>query len=464
MKMKSIVMAVAAATLSGQALALSPTTIPDMEVWLSGSSAQDGAIGTLFSGDLCVAGTYDLYLDNSATPGSAQRAVSCTLDSTKVVGLSTANPKVLIHKRSAGGSAMGVQPVADGTAIEFMNVNGANCTATVTPNVYSCAYNVTTNMVKHVPDAGFSDVDPGMFVGVNTPSGYADVTAVEMAALTIKTTRAGVFGVPVTVALRNALQQAQGLVVGDETVANMPSLSRDQIASLMAIGGITKWSSLMVGGTALTAYPGVTAPASSLVNICRRVQGSGTQAATNAVFLNNPCASGALQPASASNTLTGPIVTQNSGSGDVETCLDTANTANKWAIGVQGTAYNKPDALGNMAKGYRFIKVDGVAPTAENVYNNTYPDWVEETMQWRTGVPAADVQTILSKMSTDAGKPSIISSFNVNQTWGLTGYLSLNTNGYAPSTVWTASNPVATATHGVSNCRLPLINKSSNIK
>lgn len=462
MKMKSIVMAVAAASvISGQAFALAPNTVPDIELWVSGASAQDNAFGALLA-EQCVAGTLDTFLDGGT--GKAQRAFSCNLDSTKVPGLSIANPKVLIHKRSAGGSGMGVQPVADGTAIEFMNVSAANCVV-ATPNVYNCGYNVTSNRVLHAPDAGLSDVEPAMFVGVNVPTGFTSVTPAQLAKLDVKSVRAGVFGIPVTVALRNALQTAQGLVSGSDSEANMPSLSKIQVASLMAVGGIKKWDTLYINGTKLTQVVGVTPPSDTKVHICRRVEGSGTQAQFNANFLGNPCTDGGLIPTTTTNNLTGPVVVLNSGSGDVETCLDSKNAANIWAIGLQSTEKNA-----DLAKAYRFIKIDGVAPTLENAYNNTYFDWAEESMQWRTvaaGGPVGDKLTILNTMASQAGKPSIIAAANVDfvHPWGAAGYLSVFTNGYAPSTVWNAANPVTTASHGtpVSNCRVPLIGRPSAI-
>lgn len=463
-KIKPMALAVTAATvISGQAFALAPNTVPDITLYASGASAQDKAFGALLE-ELCVAGTYDTYLDGGV--GKAQRAFSCNLDSTKVTGLSIANPKVLIYKRSAGGSGMGVAPVADATPMEFMNVNSTNCTLTATPNTYNCAYNATSNMHMHTSDAGLSDVEPALFVGVNSIG--SDVTSSQLAKLDVRSVRAGVFGIPVTTALRNALQKAQGLVVGDETQANMPSLSKIQVASLMAKNGVKKWDTLYMGGSKLTAVAGVTPPSDLKVHICRRVNGSGTQAQFNANFLGNPCSASALAPADTSSALSGPVVVLNSGSGDVDACLDGKNTSNIWAVGVLSTESNV-----SLAKGYRFIKIDGVAPTLENVWNNTYFDWAEESMQWRTpsaGGPVAtsDQYKILNTLASQAGKPSIIASANVdfNHTWGQAGYLSLYTNGYASDTVWNVANPVTTASHGtpVSNCRLPLIGKPASLK
>lgn len=465
-KIKSMALAVTAATvISGQAFALAPNTVPDITLYASGASAQDKAFGSLLE-ELCVAGTLDTYLDGGV--GKAQRAFSCNLDSTKVTGLSINNPKVLIYKRSAGGSGMGVAPVADATPMEFMNVNSTNCTLTTTANTYNCGYHVTTNMQMHASDAGLSDVEPALFVGVNKPATADEVSSAQLAKLDVKSVRAGVFGIPVTTALRNALQKAQGLVVGDETQANMPSLSKLQVASLMAKNGIKKWDTLYMGGSTLTAFAGVTPPSDLKVHICRRVNGSGTQAQFNANFLGNPCTAGALAPADTSSGISGPVIVLNSGSGDVDTCLDTKNTANIWAVGVLSTESNVA-----LTKGYRFIKIDGVAPTLENVWNNTYFDWAEESMQWRTpaaGGPAttSDEYKILNTLATQAGKPSIIAAANAdfNHSWGQAGYLSLYTNGNATDTTWNVANPVATASHGtpVSNCRVPLIGKPASLK
>ena len=73
--------------------------------------------------------------------------------------------------------------------------------------------------------------------------------------------------------------------------------------------------------------------------------------------------------AAGSNPVVGPLVTENSGSGDVTTCLNDKQAANKWALGIQSLEKNSPS--------WKFIKINGVAPTVKNVAYNNYFDWVE---------------------------------------------------------------------------------------
>jgi hypothetical protein len=492
MKLKSIVLAVAAASgvIAGQAHAFAPGAVTDINLYVSGATAQDEAFLKMFKDNFCKS-DFDAFA--SSGDAKAQRAFSCKLDSAKIPGMSVVDPTITVYKRSSGGSGMGVQPVADGASIEFMNVapwdgvsKGCQVMAAGTQpsgfpiGTYNCSYNATTDRQMHVSDAGLSDVEPALFVGVNVPAGFTDVTAAQVAKMDVVSVRAGVFGIPVTKALRDALQQAQGLVVGDETEANMPSLSKVEVASLMADGGIKKWSDFYVNGVPLTTIS-ATYGSSNKVTICRRVNGSGTQAQFNANFLAYPCVNGAAQPENLSNLATGPLVVMNSGSGDVETCLKNANdnssvqktdangkylvngdgtpamqTVSKWALGVQSTEKNSTNS-----KNYRFIKIDGVTPTSENVWNSTYMDWVEESMQWRKvaeGGPVGDMLKVLQTMASEAGKPANTNLTSVNQSWGRTGYLTVPSLTYPTDSVWNAANPVNTATRGtpVNNCRVPL--------
>lgn len=460
--------AVASVMTAGSAYAHGPSVTPDIEMWMSGASAEDGMIGTLFA-DLCMSGTLDTYLSNG--DGAAHRAFFCTLDNAKVPGLALSNPKVLLHKRSAGGSGYGVAPVADATPITHMSIINGNCSV-VSANTYNCTITNPGDTVNHVSDAGISDVEPALFVPPNVPSGFGPVTPAQLSKLNITSQVGLVFGVPVSLNLRNALQQAQGLHVGSEAEADMPSLSREQVAALMT-GGIRKWDALKVNGVSLTAVAGVTAPADTKVHICRRVEGSGTQAQFNANFLRVPCTAGAAQPLITGNPIIGPIVNPlNEGAGNLDTCLDNDNTSNYWTVGLQSTERNPFQFGTNTYKyGYRFIKIGGVAPTIKNAANNQYFDWAENSIQWlkaANGGPIGDKLVIFQKIATDAGKPTIVT--HVNQefkfSWGDAGYLSLNTNGWTPSTPFNPATPVATATHvlgSVSNCRVPQVNKPSEL-
>ncbi len=466
MNMKKLSLAVSAALVSGTAFAHAPTVTPDIEIFMSGASAQDKGIAALFN-DLCVAGTLDTYLDGGT--GKAHSAYFCTIDNAKVPGLALTNPKVLLHKRSAGGSGQGVNPVIEETPIDAMSINNGNCVV-MSANKYNCSITNPGDLVQAVSDAGVSDVNPEMFVGLNTPAGDSPVNVADVTTKLDVVAAAGVvFGVPVNTAFRNALQEAQfgkgDACVGDESEACMPSLSKEQVATIMS-GQLQKWNSIKVNGVALTdASVVTTVPTDLKVNICRRVNGSGTQAQMNAKFLNYPCTPNAIVPASASNPFTGPVITLNSGSGDVETCLDAADAAGKWSIGVQSTEKNA-----NNSHAYRFIKVDGVAPTLQNAASGKYFDWAEQTFQWRKAAyngPTGDKKTIITTIASNAGKPSIIASVlnpGFVYTWGQGGYLAVSTNGHAPAAngIFDVANPVVPYTHApngkLDNCRTPVVN------
>jgi len=432
MKLKQLSMAVAAAALSSQALALAPNVTPQMEIFISGASAH-------------------------------------TFDAAKIPGMTT-NQTVLLHKRSKGGSGQGVQPVADAVAIDAMNINNGNCTETAAGSKdWRCTISNTGDLVQRVSHAGISDVEPALFVGLNVPEGAKPVTKAQLQELEVTSMNAVVFGIPVTTNLRNALQVAQGLTEGVDDEANMPSLSKGQVAGLMS-GAIPDWGLVMVNGVPLTEVAGVTPPVAegsegfSLVHVCRRVPGSGTQAQMNAKFLNTPCAAGVSEPlrADASDADFGPVVVENSGSGDLTSCLNDKFTANNWAVGIQSLEKNA-----DLDDDFRFIKIDGVAPTLENVASNKYFDWVETTMQWRktNQKPAGDVLNILKVIAKNASSPANINSLNAgfDHPFAATpgAYLALSSNGHAPSIPFDGANPVAVSSHATSgkpnSCATPLV-------
>lgn len=481
---KKLTVAVSAAMISTSAFALAPTETPDIEIFMSGASAQDKGIAALFN-DLCVAGTLDTYLDvaNPAKPGKAHSAFFCNIDSNKVAGLSITNPKVLFHKRSAGGSAQGVNPVIDEQAIDAMVINNNNCT-NVAAGSYQCTVvKADGDLIEVISDAGVSDVNPEMFVGENTPSGSAPVDAAVVAAkMQVKGAAALVFGVPVTTTLRNALQEAEFGVgdacVGVDTEACMPNLSTNQVASI-ASGNVKNWNQFYVGGTPLTSVVSAV-PSDTKVNVCRRTNGSGTQAQMNAKFLHYPCTAGALAPADTGNFFLGPKIHLNSGSGDVTLCLNDLNNgtndsglnpalATAWAVGVQSTEKNA-----NLADDFRFVKIDGSAPTLENAAAGRYMDVVEQTFQWRIAGAnplTGDKLAIVDTIAENASRPDILANelnTKFNHPWGQAGYLALTTNGFTTSLPFDATNPVTPYTHAPSgapldNCRVPVTQVNSQL-
>jgi len=193
----------------------------------------------------------------------------------------------------------------------------------------------------------------------------------------------------------------------------MPSLMANEIRSTMA-RGLQGAIRSAIDVQAETSYgSGGYAPLSAIargasddtIHICRRVKGSGTQAQFNAILLGYPCDPtfdgliDTLLPAEVGR------VTLNEGSGDVETCLDayndgTVNSTNptglkRWAIGVQSLEKNVPSTTTfTYGKDYRFIKIDGFAPTLVNAHAGDYFDVAQQTIQHHGAAPALTVDAI----------------------------------------------------------------------
>jgi hypothetical protein len=565
MKKTLLSAAIAAVSLAGfsqGAFALVPSTTPDLEIFMAGASAQDKAITALFN-NLCGSSApvghpadLDIYRSSGSTPGKDHAAYFCTLTAAQT-GLAV-DKKVLFHKRSAGGSAQGVNPLVDLVAIDHMNVRRAgsvaapNCVETVAGSKsWVCAiggaavaYNNNpaviqdVKMVSEVPHAGISDVEPGLFKGVNKPSDAPlDIDEAKVAAnLTVVPAAGLLFGVPVSDNLYVALQRAQGLLAGfpnsvagtacvagvDSAVAAevqkcMPSLSKEQIATLMS-GQVKNWNEFKVDEDLNPVTPAVTLSAlvagltyndtdivagvpvvtlrtvlptdsGNKVHVCKRIDGSGTGAVAYANFLNAPCSSAGMSP-DFNSSPAGPVKHEVSGSGDMELCLEdfadneqtsrqitsvnpdlfttvvngsgttpvatAAKTA--WAIGHQSLENNKAHT-----KHYRFIKIDGVAPTLENAFRGKYLDWAEATYQWRNTI-SADIKAVVQKVATDAASPSIIAS-DLNpgfiHAFGESGYLA-NGKNFAFTDKLNLASPVMPYSHApgslaLSNCRVPVM-------
>lgn len=503
MKLKALTTAVmtAGALLANSAFALHPNDPIDLHIYVAGASAQDKALQTMATKlcDTSGSNSLDIFSDSglSKPEGSSYSAISCTMTAAKVPGLS-GTKNVMIHKRSAGGSAWGVGPVAAANAndrkIQQMVIAG-NCGAGsvgnvtingVSTRVWSCNKAITEE--APTTDAGISDVEPAMFSKISNliPIGAAygtvsgdpgtfPVPQQDIDSLTVVGMSSVTFGVPVTKNLRDALQLAQGKTVGSDAPADMPSLSKEQITSLFT-GAVGTWNNFKVLDNATSTWvglnqlTGVTVPATARVNICRRVPGSGTQAQFNALFLNDGCAEGALT-VRADNTPSsgitggtgvttqpigsGVVVHENNGSGDLDSCLNNLQDGNIWGIGLQ--------SLEKGSDKYRFVAIDGVAPTLQNVATNKYWDWAANSIQWRTDAVTGDKLTILSKIAAEISNPTDLAAlnatFNPRITGANVGLLALNTNGspkYTASIPFATSNPVMTVTrNGIAGTSAP---------
>lgn len=470
MKLKMLTAAVAVACANG-AMALTPANLPaDLELFIGGASAQDNGLKEVVT-SLCD-DTVHAYSETGTIPGRDYTAYFCTMSSAKVPGFPAGGLKVLVHKRSKGGSAFGAAPVEAKDSVLRMNVvNDATC-AVFSGNNYRC-----TGTTSSVLNAGITDVEPSLFrgTGVNLlkvgiggvvagDPGTSPMTTAQLARLDKKPVAALTFGPVVTKNLRDALQAAQGLTAGSDEESQMPSLSRTQYVSLVA-GTIANWGEFKVGGTALTTAPGVTPPTDATVRVCRRTEGSGTQAVSNQAFLNQPCAGDVFpkadntagsQTAGTGNftSLLGvpagnPAIHWNESSGNVDTCLTAINTGGYWGIGFQ--SLEKTNAA------YRFVKVEGNSPLLENVAKTKYDVVGITSFQWIKSTEAdglAGNQLILaSKIRDDIGRDTELRT--ANNTFGganiliggvpavgKVGFAALASNGYTLNTPFDETKPV----------------------
>lgn len=452
----------------GSAHALTPAQLDSLraggslkEFHVSGASALRLSLGAYVQ-EICTPATFDVFFDSST--GSNHRAYSCALKQT--VGNFAAGTPVIVYKRDQGGSGQGVNPVALATPIAAMVVSAAGCTATAkappatdlqTPT-FICG---TTASV--VSDTGISDVEPALLQApVNLPQGTAPLTGTQLNQLNVAPLAQGIFGVAVNKKLYRALQETQGIISAaapildvpadqstwtDSTLATIPNLPVEFVRAVLlgsASGGTT--NATQKRGWNLVVSAGVDGNVlTKTLNICRRVEGSGTQASSNAFFATNPCnaTSAVASPLSVSGSsgnaptqrVTGPafVVRESSGTGGVETCLG-STTVNGADVPVEaandgdGVAYglgvisreNNPKANGG-DKGYRFVKLDNLAPTRLAAKAGQYGFVYESTMQWNKAVVPAgsDDEAFLSSLRSNIGKPTSLASADIDTQQGL---------------------------------------------
>ena len=347
-----------------------------------------GTLGKIAEG-MMTAGTIDVFYDN-ASGGKDYRAYFGTVSGT---GTALDGKKVLLHNRANGGSIMGVNPVAQATAISRMKIEAATCTSTGA--AYPAATFKCTSTVNAVPDAGVSDVEPALFVGANLPTGSTALTSTEFGHLTPASQNAVVFGIAVT-----------------DNMPAVTNLTRSQITSLLT-GAYQNWSA-------------IDPTLNHFVRVERRAPGSGTQASANAYFGGYPCSSGAVALSDASFNTPGVYeVVENSSTGAVKSGLNADFAAGKYSIGLLSTE-NAPVAGTDH---WHFVSIDGIAPTEANAIAGKYDYFVEQSIQWRNvtvngvAAPSGIKTTFLDQFKTRSGNPVVLST--------LPGVAALPTN-FAP--------------------------------
>lgn len=401
----------------------------DIVIVLSGASASAKTIGTHIISDNCAAGALSVMWD-SAT-GSNYRAYACDLSATNPINGGAAGSLVVI-KRDSGGSIQGVNPIYVPGRISMMQLGTVvsafggstttpnNCTSTGNTASLNVPSYICPSTVQLFPDAGLSDVEPNIINDpINAGAGLSPVGTV-----TQRSVFQQMIGVATNLKLYRALQLSQGLTQ-DDAEANRPSLPSDFVSSLV-LGKLSSSATAKRGWNLVVSAAADSNATTKQINVCRRVAGSGTQAAANIYFAGNPCSLGKINPLTAQGAIavTGTVtaVVEGSSTGAVETCLGNVDAL---AGGPDNAAYaighigRDNDPFSPSDKKYRFVKVNGFHPEAHpdvttgkcdttrnfagcnDGQSGKYDYIFESTMQWNSGTPgnAAKV-TYLNNIAT----------------------------------------------------------------
>lgn len=409
MKMKQIALLVAGLSASAAAFA-APVTVAEInsarqagtlqQAWITGASAPtrtvyEGWVGS-GTGVGCDSGTNTIFssqTNSNAVPGALGNfsAYACkrngvvsilyhTLDGGSLNAYTPHTVGTRLARVRFPGTGSDGTPNGCTTSVNYVDPTNAENNATVWKgckqagvalppagtnpqvNADNAAAVAADAFAPSLPVGGFSDVEAALF-----PStiGGGDVSArgVESDANVGQ-----VFGLAVSVPLYRALQAAQGLSDVNATTfdpVNAPNLTKTQYITIATQNGAANgdWTPILGNN------PGK-------VRVERRISTSGSQASSNAFFMQNPCATGAganLNPATAADTNPTYTVTEHSGSGNVKTALTNATNAGAasqdgYAIGVLSLENNwRTDSSSN--NGYRYIKVDGVHPETGDTEN-----------------------------------------------------------------------------------------------
>ena len=443
----------------------------DIEVFLSGSSAQDESLESLMRmrSDLpgipsvCETDTLDVY--RGRIDGVRKRVFLCTT-SGHMPGVP--GGLILAVHKSSGGSGEGVTPITDQLAVPYFDLEALRrkeACAQSSPvlksgdlSAYQNHRSCNAGSVTRIPIAGISDIEPDLLA--KNPERLVTTSLAQI-----------VWGLPGSKNLRNALQAIQGLVPAEvphddparDTEARMPTLSRTQVASIFA-GTLDSWNEVLdlegrsiavssvlaespparpdLSGTAPGAYRPDSASGRPIY-ICRRIDSSGTQAAYEVHYLRQRCTTDAPQfvlPDDGSSVVEGGDVSRlvrtptpagrvfaGVGTSDVRACLDAHDDYNRWAIGM----FSTENTGNNASREYRYIRVDGSSPTLINAQQGRWTHVSQPSMQWHETI-ASDVDkshegNVMRFISENIARPEVLRTLNTSfrHPWGRGGYLAV---------------------------------------
>lgn len=510
--MKKLTIAASSLLLCQGALAFDPTApgAVELDFKMSGATASEKALLDYTLDNLCDQGfPIRLYTDELGSVGDSPRnfdkrfAVACTLtDSSTGKDLADNATQALLRKNGSGGSAKGVAPVCeDSETVSLVAPQNGVCSASASytdpDNANVAVYDCSAGAQEAAfPDFGLSDLGP---TEVLTDDSNQCDNVIPSFALP--------FGVMVTTKLRDALQLAQGIrptaasnpgwatadddsdgVENAEDGDNQPSLSHALLTSLIT-GSVPTWSQIQArdpnNGGALTPLnaltglagwsldPDTEGPADNRVTLCHRVPSSGTRAETEVVVNRNTCVSGAPNltspnPFDFSGPTTMPL---NSGSSNMARCMTNMNngdnyntnqtsldsdTGSIWAVGHNAlekvpVGADKNESTGSR-DGYRYIRLDGVLGTFENIANGSYWHYGESTVQWENDIGGEAIK-IAEAISEQTVTATELGALAREHAWGTSGLLAFG-NIAVSGGEYNNTLPATPLTRGGDNCQV----------
>jgi hypothetical protein len=402
---------------------LTPTSV----FYIAGSSALASAVGNVVPTDILstATGAPIISIQDIGSPnGNKSSAAIAGVGNGGVsawAGYATGTTTpILVIYNSNNGSAAGISQLLDavpknsaaaaaaGSVPEFDVVTAG--VGSVTKGLAGTCAPVTTDATgntiactSHAPTAatvGIADVRPIELFELEGSAAIASTTTLTVTPVAIQG-----MGIAVNSNLYAALQTAEGL-----TSTQQPSIDKAVYTSLVSKTGAIKSSAALLNAVLNTAAGGTLPSTTPMLELARRDNFSGTQAASNIFFLGNACdytsttkgtvttlnkgtLGGGLVPTDTSDSVTGTLlVDANATTGNVTGAL--ASTTN-YVIGV--LTLNKADsAIGGNA---HFVKLNGVSPTFEadgvtvadhqrtRFASGDYPFAVESTVSVVTKTP-----------------------------------------------------------------------------
>jgi hypothetical protein len=407
----------------GSAQALSPAQVDSeryagylKEIRLAGADGPTmRALLGKYVEELAEPGSLDVFSNDKT--GASYRAYSFRLKAT--VGIWPAGTAVLVTKRSAGGARDSVRAMATVDATQqHMRVDARTSNCVAAPDGVSPAtssdrpgfYCVAT--IGGYADASFSEFEPAMYSeGVNGGGGWSlqDLESHEFAQ--------GIFGVAVNKKLYLALQKTQGLVdmaafVVDESPAKQPMLPVPFVRGALTGQLLGNDPSTKKGWNLVVSAQADAEVMSKKINVCRSGTGGAEQIALNAYFANNPCGGGDLYVASNTGGTIGAngslaVISYGSGGERIGSCLGGGvnNAAGiAYGLGVLALEHNPFEQMDGgvvVDKGYRFVKLNGAAPSRADAINGSYEFVYGSTLTWaktRANAPTSDKLEFLMDM------------------------------------------------------------------